>query len=84
MQAAGEELGFAAGEIVPVRADIAPYNIDALWARIIEQMPEAQRGRLLRTLRDIEATPVWRSIWSQAAGAGRALKGAIFGGERAS
>lgn len=85
MQAAGEELGFAAGEIVPVRADIAPYNIDTLWAKLIELMPEAQRGRLLRTLRDIEATPVWRSIWQQTTGAGRALKGAILGGgERAS
>jgi len=35
--------------IIPVRVDIAvaPYNIDALWAKIIELVPEAQRARLL-------------------------------------
>ena len=61
MQAAGKELGFAANEIVPVRADIAaaPYNIDALWAKLIELVPEAQRARLLRTLGDIKSASSW-------------------------
>jgi hypothetical protein len=77
MQAAGEELGFAADEIIPVRVDIAvaAYNIDALWAKIIEQVPEAQRARLLRTLADIRNAPAWASLWSQAANAGRVIKG---------
>jgi predicted GTPase len=81
MSAAGADLGFGAEEVVPVRVDIAvaPYNIDALWAKIIELMPDAQRTRLLRTLRDISSAPAWRSVWSQAAGAGRVLKGAFFG-----
>jgi predicted GTPase len=81
MSAAGADLGFGAEEIVPVRVDIAValYNVDVLWAKIIELMPEAQRARLLRTLRDIDAAPAWRSIWSQAAGAGRVLRGALFG-----
>jgi hypothetical protein len=32
-------------EIVPGRADssVAPYNIDALWAKLIELVPDAQR-----------------------------------------
>jgi hypothetical protein len=77
MQAAGDDLGFQAGEIVPVRVDIAvaPYNIDALWAKIIELVPEAQRARLLRTLADIRNASAWTTLWSQAANAGRVIKG---------
>jgi hypothetical protein len=80
MEVAGKELGFAAGEIVPVRADIAvaPYNIDALWAKIIELMPEAQRARLLRTLSDIKSASGWATIWSQAANAGRVIRGTLL------
>ena len=66
-------------EIVPVRADIAvaPYNIDALWAKIIELMPEAQRARLLRTLADIRGASAWGAVWSQAANAGRVIAGDV-------
>jgi predicted GTPase len=80
MQAAGEELGFAADEIIPVRVDIAvaPYNIDALWAKIIAQVPEAQRARLLRTLADIRNASGWASLWSQAANAGRVIGGTLL------
>lgn len=76
MEAAGGDLGFAAGEIVPVRVDIAvaPYNVDAVWAKIIELIPEAQRARLLRSLADIRSAPAWAAIWSQAASAGRVIK----------
>ena len=72
--------GFAADEIVPVRVDIAvaPYNIDALWAKIIELMPEAQRARLLRTLGDIKSASAWGAIWSQAVNAGRVIKGTFL------
>jgi predicted GTPase len=80
MEVAGKELGFAAGEIIPVRADAAaaPYNIDALWAKLIELMPEAQRARLLRTLQDIKSAPAWRAVWSQAANAGRVIAGTLL------
>jgi hypothetical protein len=79
MEAAGAELGFAAAEIVPVRVDgaAAPYNIDALWARIVELVPDAQRARLLRTLSDIRNAPAWSTLWSQAANAGRVIKDII-------
>ena len=75
MEAAGAELGFSAGEIVPARVDIAvaPYNIDALWGRMIELMPEAQRARLVRTLSSIRSVSSWGSVWSQAANAGRII-----------
>jgi predicted GTPase len=80
MEAAGRELGFAADEVVPVRVDIAvaPYNIDVLWAKLIELVPEAQRARLLRTLGDIKSASSWATIWSQAANAGRVMKGTFL------
>jgi predicted GTPase len=76
LQAACRELGFSTGDAVPVRADggAAPYNIDVLWARLIELVPEAQRARLLRTLADIKSAPGWAQLWSQAANAGRVVK----------
>jgi predicted GTPase len=78
-EAAGEELGFGRGEVIPVRADtaVAHYNIDALWARIIELVPEAQRARLLRVLTDVKGTSGWASLWSQAVNAGRVLRSTL-------
>jgi len=75
LEATAAELGFSTGEVVPVRVDIAvaPYNIDAVWVKIIEFMSEAQRARLLRTLKDIQSASNWRSIWSQAVNAGRVI-----------
>jgi uncharacterized protein len=80
MQAVSAELGFAANEIVPVRIDVAvaPYNIDAVWAKIVELMPDAQRARLLRTLADIRSASAWGAMWSQAANAGRVIKGTFL------
>jgi predicted GTPase len=77
LEAAGKDLGFGIGEIVPVRTDtaMATYNIDALWAKLMELMPEAQRARLLRTLEDIADAPAWRALWSQTVNAGRVIAG---------
>jgi predicted GTPase len=76
-EAACAELGFAWGEVVPVRADLAPYNIDALWAKIIELVPEAQRARLVRVLSDVRSASGWSSLWSQAVNAGRVLRSTL-------
>jgi predicted GTPase len=80
MEAAGDELGFAAEDIVPTRVDVAvaPYNVDALWARIIELAPDAQRARLLRSLSDIKSAAGWGTIWSQAVNAGRVIRGTFL------
>ena len=76
MEAAALDLGFAVSEVVPVRVDTAveSYNVDALWAKIIGLVPEAQRARLLRTLSDIRDSASWATVWSQAASAGRVIK----------
>ena len=80
MEAAGSELGFDPGEIVPVRIDIAvaPYNLDVLWAKVMALMPEAQRVRLLRVLKDVRDAPGWSTVWSQAVNAGRVVKGTFL------
>ncbi|MBO0766864.1 MAG: 50S ribosome-binding GTPase [Hyphomicrobiaceae bacterium] len=78
-EAVSEELEFAPAEVVPVRADAAaaPYNIDALWAKIIAVVPEAQRARLVRVLSDVRSASGWSAIWSQAVNAGRVLRSTL-------
>jgi predicted GTPase len=75
MEAAAAELGFGIAEVLPVRVDVAAalYNIDALWGRMMELMPEAQRARLVRTLASIRSVSSWSTVWSQAANAGRII-----------
>lgn len=79
LEAAAQDLGFGPEEAVPVSlADTsAPYNVEALWQRIAEELPEATRAQLLRCLHDLKDKWTWKSVWSQASGAGRAVAGAI-------
>jgi predicted GTPase len=80
VEAVAAELGFDAGDIVPVRTDASavPYNIDTLWARIIASVADAQRARLLRMLSSLKSASAWASVWAQAASAGRIIKGSLF------
>jgi predicted GTPase len=80
LEAAADELGFQLSEVVPVRVDIAvaPYNIDAVWVKIIALMSEAQRARLLRMLQDLKGASNWGAVWSQAVNAGRVLGETFF------
>lgn len=77
--AAAADLGFAANEAVPVSLSDpeAPYNVEHLWQRIADALPEATRAQLLRCLHDLRDTWSWKSAWSQAAGAGRTIAGAL-------
>ena len=45
-----------ARDVIPccLAASVARYNVDAVWAAISERLPDAQRARLVRTLRDAE------------------------------
>jgi predicted GTPase len=76
---AASDLGFSEGEIVPVSTakPEAAYNIEQLWQRISEALPEATRAQLLRALHDLKDAWSWKSVWSQTAGAGRTIAGAL-------
>jgi predicted GTPase len=80
-EAAGEELGFARADVVPVRADTAvtAYNIDALWTRMVALVPEAERARRLRVLNEVRSASGWGSVWTQAVNAGRVLRDTFSG-----
>jgi hypothetical protein len=49
------------------------YNVDTLWAKILDVMPEAQSARLLRVLLAASSEGRWRRLWSQAVNAGRVM-----------
>ncbi|WP_083567428.1 GTPase [Hyphomicrobium sp. CS1GBMeth3] len=79
IKAAAADLGFSPDEVVPVSLAEAhaPYNVEQLWQRIADALPEATRAQLLRLLHDLKGTWNWRSVFSQAAGAGRTIAGAF-------
>jgi hypothetical protein len=66
--------------MVPICLDATRglYNVDVLWAKILDVMPEAKRARLVRVLLATADEANWRRLWSQAVNAGwvitRALK----------
>jgi uncharacterized protein len=80
MEAAGGDLGFPQDAIVPACLDpgCGIYNADAIWAEIMEQIPDAQRAQLVRTLQDIDRGLDWRKLKNQALNAGRILARAVF------
>ncbi|MGO8951741.1 MAG: GTPase family protein [Rhodomicrobium sp.] len=82
MEAAGADLGFPDDAIVPacLDPDIGVYNADAIWAEIMEQIPDAQRAQLVRTLLDIDRGLDWHKLKDQALNAGRILARAVFTG----
>ncbi len=75
VEAAAGDLGFAPHDVIPcsLAATAATYNVDAIWAAISDRLPEAQRARLVRTLRDAERAWDLGRIWSQAKAGGRVL-----------
>jgi hypothetical protein len=79
VEAVAGDLGVNSGDIVPcaLPAGHARYNVDAVWAAITARVPEAQRARLVRTLRDAERAWDWQRVWQQAQGAGRVLADTI-------
>lgn len=83
MAASGVELGFALKDVVPVRADGEnAYNLEAVWTKLLEVMPEAKRARLLRILEDIKAKRGWKGILGQTGNALRLVGRALRPGRR--
>ncbi len=79
LEAAANDLGFEAAEVVPVSLvdPAAPYNVEQVWQQIAEALPEAMRAQLLRCLHDLKDAWTWKSVWSQASGARRAIAGSL-------
>jgi hypothetical protein len=82
LEAAGGDLGFMSDDVVPVCLDakVGAYNVDAVWAAIMELMPEAQRAQLVRTLQDMDRGFDWRRLKMQALNAGRIIAQAVMAG----
>jgi predicted GTPase len=80
MEAAGTDLGFPEDAIVPACLELGRgvYNADAIWAGIMEQIPDAQRAQLVRMLQDAGRGLDWRKLRSQALNAGRILARAVL------
>lgn len=79
IRSAASDLGFSESEVVAVstaKPEVA-YNIEGLWKRISEALPEATRAQLLRALHDLKDVWSWKSVWSQTTGAGRTIAGAL-------
>jgi predicted GTPase len=75
IEAMGSELGFQDSDIVPVclSPEVGSYNVDALWGRIIDILPEARRAQLVRRLRDKSDRMDWSRVFTQAVNAGRVI-----------
>jgi predicted GTPase len=69
------ELSTPVQALVPVCLDRSRglYNVDVVWARMLDVMPEAQSGRLLRVLDAAGSEGSWRRLWTQAVNAGRVI-----------
>lgn len=79
VEAVAADLGVQQDDVIPcsLSVDVPVYNVDAIWAAIAARLPEAQRARLVRTLRDAAGAWDLSRIWSQAVSGGRVLVGAI-------
>ena len=77
--ATAEDLGFEADEAVALSLNdpAKPYNVEQLWQRIADALPEATRAQLLRCLNDLKESWSWKSLWTQAGNAGRTLAGTL-------
>ena len=73
--AASIDLEFDNNDSIPVSliAGDAPYNIDALWSRIVARLPDATRTQLLRRIQDLRFSNRLSRLWTQTANAGSVL-----------
>jgi len=78
MRATAAETDTPIQSVVPVCLDATRglYNVDVLWARVLDVMPEAQGVRLARVL-EAGSKASWGRVWSQAVNAGRVITRAL-------
>ncbi len=75
VQVVAAELGAPVQSVVPVCLDEkrGRYNVDILWAKILDVMPAAQGARLVRVLAAAGNEASWLRLWPQAVNAGRVI-----------
>ncbi|MFT5508941.1 MAG: putative GTPase [Hyphomicrobiaceae bacterium] len=75
-----DDLGVAESDIIPVAIGQgrATYNIDLVWAQLLDVSDEARNVQLLRRLSSGIRTPITKSLWRQALGAGRVIRKTMF------
>jgi hypothetical protein len=78
-EAVGKDLGFWSADIVPscLSSEVGYYNVDAIWKRIADLVPEAQRAQLVRRLSGARDGFAWTRLWSQARNAGGVIARAL-------
>ncbi|MDX2289198.1 MAG: GTPase domain-containing protein [Hyphomicrobiaceae bacterium] len=80
MAAVADDLGVRLADILPVC--LAPgrvSDVDIVWAKLVEVLPEAKGAQLLRVVADARPGFDWRRVMGQAVAAGRLAAGALVG-----
>lgn len=80
VEAVAGDLGLPTDDVIPLCTlpDRAYYNVEeALVPRLLDRLPEAQRVKCLRVLRQQHAAAAWRRLGQQAVQAGRVLLGTL-------
>lgn len=75
VDAVAEDLQIPVEQVIPVcLAADRTYNVDeALVPSIVESLPEAQRSRYLRSMREHRDDAYWSQLWDQSRNAGRVV-----------
>jgi hypothetical protein len=80
MEAVAEDLAVPIVDIVPVC--VAPqrsYNVDLVWAKLVDFLPAAQSAQLLRMVADARPKVSWQRLVGQAVAGGRLAAGLLVG-----
>jgi predicted GTPase len=80
VRAAAEDLTLDEADIIPVAMAerSSAYNIELVWARLLDVFDDARNVQLLRRLSEGAGTPITQALWRQAKGAGRLIRTKMF------
>jgi predicted GTPase len=80
MDAVAEDLGRPIADIVPVSLapDRESYNVDLVWAKLVDALPAAKSASLMRRVAEARRATDWRRVLGQAVGAGRLAAGILL------
>ena len=73
--AVAADLDLAGAELIPLAlaTDKDPYNVDVVWSRLVDLFDDARNVRLIRQLSEGRRSPITKTLWRQAVGAGRLI-----------